>query len=99
VSYDLTEHRVSAQDAALYVEPNSERALAHGVDDLLNDPGRRERMAQYGADRVRDKLVWQHSVPHLLAAYDTIFAPSRVAAKRADWRVKGAPAWNEGQTD
>ena len=35
VCYDLTEHRVSAQDAALYVEANSERALAEGIGGLL----------------------------------------------------------------
>jgi glycosyltransferase involved in cell wall biosynthesis len=97
VSYDLTEHRVSAQDAALYVEPNSERALAEGISALLDDPGRRERMARYGAQRVREKLVWQHSVPPLLAAYDAIFAPSPVQA--TDWRSKAMPAWNDGRTD
>jgi glycosyltransferase involved in cell wall biosynthesis len=76
VCYDLTEHRVSARDAALYVQGNSERALADGINVLLDDPARRARMAQYGAERVREKLVWQHSVPPLLAAYDTIFAPA-----------------------
>jgi glycosyltransferase involved in cell wall biosynthesis len=99
VSYDLTEHKVSAQDAALYVEPNSERALADGVNELLNDPGRRERMAQYGVHRVRDQLVWQHSVPHLLGAYDAIFPP-RPAARTAGWNAEGAPAWtDDGDSD
>jgi glycosyltransferase involved in cell wall biosynthesis len=97
VSYDLTEHRVSAQAAALYVEPNSERALAEGVSALLDDPGRRARMSRYGARRVHEKLVWQHSVPPLLAAYDAVFAPARV--KTPDWSSKGTPAWNDGRTD
>jgi glycosyltransferase involved in cell wall biosynthesis len=97
VSYDLTEHKVSAQDAALYVEPNSERALAEGISALLDDPGRRGRMAQYGAQRVREKLVWQHSVPPLLAAYDAIFTPS--PAPVTAWRSKGAPAWSDGRSD
>ena len=74
VCYDLTEHKVSAQDAAALVEANSERALAEGIGALLDDPGRRARMSRYGAERVRQKLVWQHSVPPLLAAYDAIFA-------------------------
>jgi glycosyltransferase involved in cell wall biosynthesis len=95
VSYNLTEHKVSARDAALYVEPNSERALARGVDELLSDPGRRVRMAQYGADRVRAKLVWQHSVPYLLGAYDAIFAAPQPVAKTADWNA----AWTDGRTD
>jgi glycosyltransferase involved in cell wall biosynthesis len=80
VCYELTEHKVSAKDAALYVESNSERALAAGVTDLLDDPARRERMAAYGAARVRDKLVWRHSVPPLLAAYDRLFKQPETAA-------------------
>jgi glycosyltransferase involved in cell wall biosynthesis len=85
VCYDLTEHKVSAQDAALYVEANSERALAEGIGALLDDPERRARMSRYGAARVREKLVWQHSVPPLLAAYDAIFArlPQRVTSRRS----------------
>jgi glycosyltransferase involved in cell wall biosynthesis len=74
VCYDLTEHKVSAQDAALYVQANSERALAEGIRSLLDDPVRRACMSEYGAKRVREKLVWQHSVPSLLRAYDAIFA-------------------------
>jgi glycosyltransferase involved in cell wall biosynthesis len=84
VCYDLTEHKVSAQDAALYVQANSERALADGISALLNDPARRARMARYGAARVREKLVWQHSVPPLLAAYDAIFARTQ-PIPRANW--------------
>ncbi len=74
VAYALTEHRVSAQDAAIYAEPNSEHALAEAVSGLLRDPEKRKQMSEYGASRVREKLVWQHSVPPLLAAYDAIFA-------------------------
>jgi hypothetical protein len=35
-------------------------------------------MSEYGASRVREKLVWQHSVPSLLAAYDAVFRPLEV---------------------
>ena len=73
VSYDLTEHRVSAQDAAIYAESNSEAALAEEVAKLLDDPETRKQMSEYGSHRVREKLVWQHSVPPLLTAYDAIF--------------------------
>jgi glycosyltransferase involved in cell wall biosynthesis len=99
VCYELTEHRVSAQDAALYVRANSERALADGISALLDDPERRERMSRYGAKRVREKLVWQHSVPPLLAAYDAIFAHARPLAKTARWRAQGTPAWDDGRGD
>jgi glycosyltransferase involved in cell wall biosynthesis len=83
VCYDLAEHRVSAQDAALYVTANTERALAGGIDGLLDDPARRERMSRHGAARVREKLVWQHSVPSLLAAYEAAFGAARTAAAAA----------------
>jgi glycosyltransferase involved in cell wall biosynthesis len=75
VAYDLTEHRVSAQDAAIYAEPNVERALAEAVSGLLRAPAKRKAMSEYGASRVREKLVWQHSVPPLLAAYNAVFRP------------------------
>jgi glycosyltransferase involved in cell wall biosynthesis len=85
VCYDLAEHRVSAQEAAVYADANSERALAEGISALLDDPVRRARMSRCGAARVRQKLVWQHSVPPLLAAYDAIFAPlpHRLTSRRS----------------
>jgi len=96
VCYDLTEHKVSARDAALYAKADSERALAEGISALLDDPGRRVRMAQYGTERVRQKLVWQHSVPPLLAAYDAIFAhlPHRVTTSRPS--LRGSRARSSG---
>ncbi len=73
VAYDLTEHKVSAQAAARYAEPNSEAAMAAEIDALLESPEERAEMAEYGRTRVRDKLVWQHSEPPLLAAYEQLF--------------------------
>ena len=88
VAFDLTEHRVSAQDAAVYAEPNSEAAMADAIVALLDDPERRAAMAAFGAERVREKLVWQHSVPPLLAAYDRIF---RAAATEPNARLGEEP--------
>jgi glycosyltransferase involved in cell wall biosynthesis len=99
VCYDLTEHRVSAASAALYVKANSEVALAEGASALLDDPGRRSRMSRYGAERVRKKLVWQHSIPPLLAAYDAIFAYSQTPASATGWRSRNPPAWSDGHGD
>jgi glycosyltransferase involved in cell wall biosynthesis len=69
VAFDLRENRFSAQGAAVYVGDNSPRAMAECIADLLGDPSRRREMALIGQNRVRDQLAWQHSVPHLLAAY------------------------------
>ncbi len=77
VAYDLRETRVSAGEAGLYVEPNSERALAGGIARLLDDPELRASMGRAGAARVRTQLAWQFSVSSLLAAYDRAFAIRR----------------------
>jgi glycosyltransferase involved in cell wall biosynthesis len=71
-AYDLTENRFSAQDAAVYAEPNVELALARAVADLLDDPERRAKMGEVGARRIRDELAWEYSAPVLLAAYDRV---------------------------
>lgn len=83
VSYDLTETRVSAGDAGLYVEPNSEPALAGGIDEMLSDPEMRKRMGEIGQRRVRNALAWEYSVEPLLTAYDRIFAPVGAAPRSA----------------
>ena len=70
VCYDLREARVSAGDAARYVEPNDERALARGIMELRDDASARRRMQEIGMERVRTTLAWDYSVPPLLAAYD-----------------------------
>ncbi len=88
LSYDLHETRVSAGDAGLYVTANDERALAAGIDRLLDEPATRHRMGQSGYDRVRQVLAWNYSVPPLLAAYDHAFG-LRQAPRRALLRGRG----------
>jgi glycosyltransferase involved in cell wall biosynthesis len=70
VCYDLKEARVSAADAALYVEANDESALARGILKLIGDPERRQHMREFGMERLRNHLAWEFSVPPLLAAYE-----------------------------
>ena len=74
VAYDLNEHRVSAGPAALFADPNRERALAGCIVELLDDPARRHRMGQAGRERVQAVLAWEHSAPVLLAAYDRLWS-------------------------
>ncbi len=69
VAFDLPEHRVSAEDAAVYVRPNDERAFAEAIARLFDDPARRNTLGALGRSRVGDTLLWKHSVPRLLAAY------------------------------
>src|SRR5688572_23850104 len=73
VQFDLTEGRVSAQDASLYATPNDPIDLARKVVALLDDEPLRQRMGQVGFDRVKTALSWDHEAPRLLAAYETLF--------------------------
>jgi glycosyltransferase involved in cell wall biosynthesis len=79
VGYALTENMVSAGKAGVFAEANREPALARCINALLDDPARRRDMAGIGRERVRASLAWEHSVPPLLAAYDSLFSTVRVA--------------------
>ena len=76
VQYDLTEGRYSAQEASLYARPNDRRDFAGRILELLDDPGRRKSMGEFGRRRVRDELQWEHEKPKLLQAYEILFAHS-----------------------
>ena len=75
-SYELTESRVSAGDAAVYASPGDTAGLARVVDELLSDPARRVAMSELGQARVRDQLAWQHSEQDLHAAYARAIEPA-----------------------
>jgi glycosyltransferase involved in cell wall biosynthesis len=72
VQYDLTEGRVSAQDASLYAIRNDPLDLAQKMLTLLDDEPLRQRMGAIGRERVRNVLAWEHEAPRLLAAYDAL---------------------------
>ncbi len=74
VQFDLIEGRFSAQDASLYARANDPIDFASKIEVLINDPERRSEMGRVGRARVLENLSWSHSAPHLLAAYDRIFA-------------------------
>jgi glycosyltransferase involved in cell wall biosynthesis len=74
VAFDLRETRFSAQEAAVYASTDSHDDLARSISSLLDDPVRRKDMATAGQQRVREALAWEYSEPHLLAAYERVFA-------------------------
>jgi glycosyltransferase involved in cell wall biosynthesis len=74
VAFDLKETRVSADDAAVYVEPNDVVAYARAIGELLDDPPRRRTMGQRGRKRVEDVLAWRHQAPRYVAAFERLFA-------------------------
>lgn len=74
VQFDLTEGRVSAQDASLYAKKNDSIDMAMKIMQLLDDSGLRQRMGDFGRNRVMNELEWQYEAPKLLAAYDALFS-------------------------
>lgn len=74
VQFDLTEGRVSAQEASLYARHNDPVDLAGKLVALLDDEPTRGRMGAFGRERVANELSWDHEVPRLLAAYDRLFS-------------------------
>lgn len=74
VQFDLKEGRASAEEASLYARANDPKDFAARIAELMDAPEKRAAMGRIGRARVLDRLSWAHSVPHLLAAYDRIFA-------------------------
>ncbi len=74
VQFDLREGRFSAQDAALYADPQRQVAdFAAKIIWLLDHPEERRRMSEFGRRRVETELAWEYSVRNLLAAYERAF--------------------------
>jgi glycosyltransferase involved in cell wall biosynthesis len=70
VQFDLKEGRFSAGDAALYADTtNQVPDFAAKILWLVDHPGERERMGEFGRKKVGEELAWEYSVEHLLAAY------------------------------
>jgi glycosyltransferase involved in cell wall biosynthesis len=80
VQFDLTEGRVSAQDASVYARRNDPADFARLTLELLDDEPRRLRMGNIGLRRVTDQLSWEHEAPRLLEAYRTVFHESAAVA-------------------
>jgi glycosyltransferase involved in cell wall biosynthesis len=72
VAFDLPEHRVTAQEAAIYALPNDELEFAKKIAWLMENPKQREKMGQIGRKRAETELSWSHQVKHLLGAYESL---------------------------
>ena len=69
VAYDLRETRVSADEAAVYVTPNSVADYAAAIVELMDDEPRRNRLGKLGRRRVEQELAWSHQERAYLAVY------------------------------
>lgn len=70
VAFDLIETRVSAGEAAVYVEPNLVEHYAEAILDLLEDETQRKKMGAAGRRRIEDLLAWRHQIPQYVGVYD-----------------------------
>jgi glycosyltransferase involved in cell wall biosynthesis len=92
VAFDLVEGARIAGDAALYAHANCPRALAAGIERLLDDGSLREALAACGRERARNLLRWETERAQLLAAYDIALGGQRQAAVPASAPLGRSPA-------
>ncbi|WP_242424291.1 glycosyltransferase [Frankia sp. EI5c] len=83
VTFDLAETRVSAEDAAMYVEPGQIEAFATAVCDLLDDPARRGELGRRGRRRAVDVLDWAAQAAAYVRVYDRLHGITRADAADA----------------
>jgi glycosyltransferase involved in cell wall biosynthesis len=69
VQYDLKEGRASAQSASLYAENNNTQDFAEKIMWLLDHDTESTEMAEYGYNRVLNKLSWDHESVKLKMFY------------------------------
>ena len=74
VQFDLTEGKYSAQKASLYAKPNDSKDLAEKIIFLLDNEEKRVEMGQYGMNRIKNELSWEHTSKELLRGYDSLFS-------------------------
>lgn len=78
VQFEGTEGRFSAQEASLYSDGDDRVVdFAEKILWLLDHPEERERMGQFGRQRIEKELAWKYSVQNLLAAYEKAFSKMR----------------------
>jgi glycosyltransferase involved in cell wall biosynthesis len=74
IQFDSKEGKVSAGEASIYIKENNELLFADRLIELLQDEGRKKRMAEAGRQRVRDLLQWDIQKLELREAYRSLFS-------------------------
>jgi glycosyltransferase involved in cell wall biosynthesis len=72
VAFDLRETRVSAQDAARYVDPGDVEGYARAIVELLDHPEERQEMGRRGRERVEQQLAWEHQSVAYVGVFDEL---------------------------
>ncbi len=69
VAFDLPEHRVTADNAAIYAKPNDELDFANHIVLLMDNPEQCKKIGKAGRKRIENKLAWKFQQEYLLKAY------------------------------
>ena len=77
VAFDLRETRVSAGEAAVYVQPNDEYAYAEAIVALIDDEPIRARLGKLGRSSVEQELAWDHQKRAYLDVYRRLVSGGR----------------------
>ncbi len=72
VQYDLKEGKFSAQDASLYASNTSTDDFAEKIIWLMDHPEERNKMGEFGYQRVVKELSWDHEAEKLIAFYTRV---------------------------
>jgi nanoRNase/pAp phosphatase (c-di-AMP/oligoRNAs hydrolase) len=72
VAFDLKETRVSAQQAAIYVQPGDIAGFASALGELLDDEDRRASMAVQARLRAAAELDWRPQAMAYVGVYDQL---------------------------
>ena len=78
VAFDLKETRVSAGDAATYVQSGDVGAYARAIVALLDDADERAIMGKAGRVRIERELGWSYQRDVYVAVYDSLVSRRRV---------------------
>jgi glycosyltransferase involved in cell wall biosynthesis len=72
VAFDLRETRVSAGDAAVYVQSDDVREYAKALVALIDDEPKRTALGKLGRTRVEQELAWAHQERAYLDVYQRL---------------------------
>ena len=81
VAFDLLETRVSGGDSVLYVPSGDLTAFANAVEQLLDDPALRLKMALRARSRVSQDLDWRPQACAYVSVYDDMSGIERIESE------------------
>jgi glycosyltransferase involved in cell wall biosynthesis len=99
VSFDLPEHRITADGAVSFVRANDVRAFAERIAELMDDPSQRSALGAHARRRARDTLCWPFSAHALVECYGALFSTSARSGEAARTGRRPGPGSRHGEDD